>query len=527
MSSSRLASRALGVLLAPVLVMAALAAAPPGNALHGPADTSHQFLTATAPLPITDGLAGCGGPLSAPIQLQFNVAGLPSKRITEAWVRMDLVHSYVGDLRMTLTAPNGVTATVLDPGGCNGDSSNVSGTYLFWDDSASPTLNAAAGGYTDGQTVPSSAFPGYKPSENLTNAFAGLTNPNGTWTLSVWDRAAVDTGTVGGNMELGFYIDRTAPTTTITSSPADGSAAGPVEFEFSGTDNHPVGVTAFNCSIDGGPFNACSSPFTTNVEPGSHSFAVQAVDGSSNTDATPDLYTWETAAAPDTTPPDTAITGGPADGDTVGVLPSYAFNSPDDNTATFECSFDGGSYAPCTSPYQVAGGTSPGAHTFAVRAKDPAGNVDPTPSSRDFTYDPTPPDTTPPQTNIIGGPENGAGVKSPPTYRFASPDADADGFRCSVDDKAFKPCTTPFTVSGIAPGNHTFEVSAVDEAGNVDPTPALRTFKLRDLCAEAKAKLRQARIKLREAIEDGASKRKIRRLRGQVNKWKAEVRDLC
>lgn len=118
-------------------------------------------------------------------------------------------------------------------------------------------------------------------------------------------------------------------------------------------------------------------------------------------------------------------------------------------------------------------------------------------------------------------------MKSPPTYRFSSPDSDADGFVCSIDDKAFKPCTTPFTVSGIAPGNHSFEVSAVDEAGNVDPTPALRTFKLRDLCAEAKAKLRQARIKLREAIEDGASKRKIRRLRGQVNKWKAEVRDLC
>ncbi|NYJ03469.1 subtilisin-like proprotein convertase family protein [Nocardioides thalensis] len=513
MSSSRLATRALGVFLAPLLVTAALAAAPPGEAVIGPQDDTYFAPAFSGPHNIPEAIGSCGVSPASPVEIPINVAGLPSQRISGIRVEVGLTHTYQADLRMTLTAPGGAAATLLP--GCAGDGDNLGGVY-GWDDTAPTSMTNAN---------PPTAGTWYKPQDNMVNAFSGLTHPNGIWTLRIWDLLGGDTGTAGNFFRLQIVLDDTDPNTSITSGPANGSPAGPVEVHFNGTDN--VGIGAFNCSFDGGPLTACTSPYTTNASPGSHSLSVQAVDTSSNTDPTPDLYTWETAAPPDTTPPNTAITGGPADGDTVSVLPSYSFNSPDDDTATFECSLDGGAYAACTSPYQVADGTSAAEHTFAVRAKDPAGNVDPTPSSRDFTYDPTPPDTTPPQTNIIGGPENGAGVKSPPTYRFSSPDSDADGFVCSIDDKAFKPCTTPFTVSGIAPGNHSFEVSAVDEAGNVDPTPALRTFKLRDLCAEAKAKLRQARIKLREAIEDGASKRKIRRLRGQVNKWKAEVRDLC
>lgn len=513
MSSSRLASRAFGVLLAPVLVIAALAAAPPGSAVIGPQDDTYFVNAFTGPHNISEAIGGCGISPAAPIEIPINVAGLPNQRISGIRVEVELTHTFQSDLRLSLTAPGGASARLLD--GCEGDGDDLGGVY-GWDDTAGTTMANAE---------PPMAGSWYRPEQNMVNTFGGLTHPNGTWTLRVWDLLAGDVGSVGDFIRLQIVLDDTDPTTTITSGPADGSPAGPVQIEFGGADN--VGVGAFNCSLDGALATACTSPFNANVGPGSHNFTVYAQDTSANIDASPAQFTWTTAPAPDTTPPDTAITGGPADGDTVSVLPSYAFNSPDDNTATFECKLDAGAYGPCTSPYAVADGTAAGDHTFTVRAKDPAGNVDPTPSSRDFTYDPTPPDTTPPQTNIIGGPENGAGVKSPPTYRFSSPDADAAGFKCSVDNKAFKNCTTPFTVSGIAPGNHTFEVSAVDEAGNVDPTPVIRTFKLRDLCAEAKSKLRQAKIKLRNAIEDGASKRKIRRLRGQVNKWKAEVRDLC
>lgn len=525
MSSSRLASRALGVLLAPALVIAALAAAPPGSADVGPDDVLHTFPSGlVAAQPLNPGPAVCGGSPVSPIQFTYNVAGLGNRKLSDVRLGIDLNHTWGGDYHIEVVAPDGTVGTVTDPDCAGGvtDNTDIAGFYYF-NNTGTQTFAQGLSALPDASVL--STGVNWRPIQDLATRFAHLANPNGTWTVRIWDEWGGATGTAGPNANLWLRVDHTRPTTEIVSGPADGSPAGEVEFVLGGTDN--MGVTAFNCSLDGATPVACTSPYTTTVAAGAHSLSVTAVDASGNSDLSPAIYTWETAAAPDTTPPNTNITGGPADGDTVSVLPSYSFSSPDADTTGYECSLDGGAYAACTSPYMTPGGTAPGAHTFAVRAKDGAGNVDPTPATRGFTYDPTPDDTTPPQTNIIGGPENGAGVKSPPTYRFASPDADADGFVCSVDNKAFKPCTTPFTVSGIAPGNHSFEVAAVDEAGNVDPTPAMRTFKLRDLCAEAKAKLRQARQKLRQAIEDGAGPRKIRRLRGQVKKWKAQVADLC
>jgi len=87
------------------------------------------------------------------------------------------------------------------------------------------------------------------------------------------------------------------------------------------------------------------------------------------------------------TPPDTQIAEKPADPNTSGTI-RFAFAGSDDVTPaaklSFECQADGAAFAPCVSPktYTTLG---VGAHSFAVRAKDPAGKTDATPATYAWT----------------------------------------------------------------------------------------------------------------------------------------------
>lgn len=65
--------------------------------------------------------------------------------------------------------------------------------------------------------------------------------------------------------------------------------------------------------------------------------------------------------------------------------------------------------------------------------------------------------------------------------RFSSDDP-AARFECKLDRQAYKPCSSPKRYRIKATPRftgHKFSVRAIDAAGNVDPTPAKRTFKLR------------------------------------------------
>ena len=83
---------------------------------------------------------------------------------------------------------------------------------------------------------------------------------------------------------------------------------------------------------------------------------------------------------PDTTPPQTSITSGPT-GNVKTTTASFGFTSSE-GSSTFECTL-GSTWAPCNSPQSYTGLT-PGTYTFAVRATDAAGNLDPTPATRTF-----------------------------------------------------------------------------------------------------------------------------------------------
>lgn len=79
----------------------------------------------------------------------------------------------------------------------------------------------------------------------------------------------------------------------------------------------------------------------------------------------------------DTTAPDTQITSGPRS-KTKKKRASFSFSSSEPNS-TFECKLDAGPFVACASGFSVK--VKKGKHTFQVRAKDAAGNVDQSPAT--------------------------------------------------------------------------------------------------------------------------------------------------
>jgi acid phosphatase type 7 len=89
-------------------------------------------------------------------------------------------------------------------------------------------------------------------------------------------------------------------------------------------------------------------------------------------------------------------------------------------------------------------------------------------------------DTTPPNTTIVSGPS--ATVKSrEATFTFSSTEPSNATFQTRLDGGIWEAngTATSKTYSNLANGTHTFDVKATDAAGNTDPTPATRSWKVR------------------------------------------------
>jgi hypothetical protein len=87
---------------------------------------------------------------------------------------------------------------------------------------------------------------------------------------------------------------------------------------------------------------------------------------------------------------------------------------------------------------------------------------------------PPPADTTPPDTTISSGP-TGTTSSTSASFDFSSTEP-GSSFECRLDTAAFAACSSPKAYSGLSAASHTFEVRATDAAGNVDPTPASRSW---------------------------------------------------
>jgi outer membrane protein OmpA-like peptidoglycan-associated protein len=251
------------------------------------------------------------------------------------------------------------------------------------------------------------------------------------------------------------------PDTTIATHPTADSNVATGSFTF--TQSGGAGGTTFQCALDGGTFTACASPKAyTSLVDGSHTVQVRAIYGGLP-DPTPASYTWNV----DTAAPTTTMSSQPA-AHSSSTTATFDFDGADETTATddltFQCSLDGGGYAPCASPATFSGLTE-ASHTLAVRTVDGAGNVDATPASYTWTVDTTPPDTTIATKPAALTNATAAG------FGYTSNEGSVT-YECSLDGAAYGACLASDSYGSLTDGDHTLHVRTTDAAGNVDPTPA-------------------------------------------------------
>ena len=264
------------------------------------------------------------------------------------------------------------------------------------------------------------------------------------------------------------------PIATIDSGPKDysWSSSPSARFEFSSD----MAGSTFQCSLDDGPFEDCSSPkeytgLSDSVRPdGSagiippHTFRVRAViDGNIGPDY--NARRWYV----DTTPPTVEIDYGPHGAVNSGYYnkteAGFLWNVRDAIPTRHECSLDGAPFGTCPGNdlYQSFYRNLPdGERTFRVRSIDRVENV----GEDNITWVV---DTQEPATSIDSGP---SGTVSAGTARFGLSSAGGGSpvdFRCRLDGAAFAPCGPSQEYTDLANGDHTFSLQATDRAGNVGP----------------------------------------------------------
>jgi Domain of unknown function (DUF4082)/Bacterial Ig-like domain/Bacterial Ig domain len=273
-----------------------------------------------------------------------------------------------------------------------------------------------------------------------------------------------------------WTVDATAPDTQIDDGPPDFYASAAAQFAFSGTDPGGSGVASYQCrrdSAEPSAWQSCSSPKSySSLADGAHEFEVRAVDQAGNPDPSPAVFAWTV----DTTAPQTQIDAGP-DALSASAGAKFEFSGSDasgSGVASFECrrdSSEASAWGPCSSP-RIYASLTDGAHRFEVRAVDRAGNLDTSPGSFEWSID-----TTAPQTQIDAGPD-ALSASAAAELKFSGADAGGSGvgsYECRRDSAGaadWQACGSPKQYAALLDGGHTFEVRAIDQAGNVDPSPA-------------------------------------------------------
>jgi subtilisin-like proprotein convertase family protein len=276
-----------------------------------------------------------------------------------------LDHSWVGDLVVTLTSPQGTTVTLMNRPGNGGDGNNFCHTTL--DDEGGASIQSI-----DAFGAPYSGT--YTPTTPLA-AFRGQ-NPNGTWTLRVADFVGDDTGSVRA-FSLAITgsascADNAAPKTTAARANAPNAAGWnntDAVLSLTAADNKGgSGVRRITYSATGaGAFAETtvegSSVSLTVTTEGVTTVNFRATDNAGNVEQTKSVTVMLDKTAP-----------------SVSIISPSAVNYMLNQAvaARYACADGGSGTAACvgTAPDGGAVNTSTvGARTFTVNATDVAGNA--------------------------------------------------------------------------------------------------------------------------------------------------------
>ena len=271
-------------------------------------------------------------------------------------------------------------------------------------------------------------------------------------------RSTDDLGNLGAADAWTWSIDTINPTTVILTGPSDPSNNTSPTFTYESPENPNA---TFQCELDGGDLTECNDGSITysNLTEGGHVFKVYATDEAGNTDTTGDSWSWNV----DVTPSETYIDSGPNDPTSL-TSASFVYHD-DESTDYFMCKIDDSEWEQCDGGTKDYSDLLEGLHTFMVKSIDEAGNEDLTPASWTWTID-----QTEPETQIIDGPPDPTPDPSA-SFIFESSEPNST-FECKLDLNEWESCMSPKEYLGLSEGTHVFEVRAIDEAGNMDQTPA-------------------------------------------------------
>ncbi|ASD63287.1 hypothetical protein [Bdellovibrio bacteriovorus] len=272
-------------------------------------------------------------------------------------------------------------------------------------------------------------------------------------------RALDGAGNISGLQSYTWTVDTAAPVTTISAKPPTLTNAMTASFSFSATDSGGGSIASYFCELDGAGFSACSSGKSySGLLDGGHIFKVRARDTAGN-DGVAVSYSWTI----NTSTPMASISHNP---EPITKLTTASFEfaavpPPGGSIVGYQCSLNGGTWAACSSPKNYSA-LSAGSQQFSVRSVDNNSNVS-TAAVYNWLID-----TTAPVLSVSSAPAPLVN-STEAQFVFAGTDsggAGLDYYLCQLDGGPFGACVSPKNFSNLAAGAHSFNVKAVDAAGN-------------------------------------------------------------